>query len=310
MQPNRAAQGFKTYIRLERSLSDNTVEAYLRDLEHLQRFAEDTLGISDLLVLTTDQLRRFVHHLADLGLAASSQSRVVSGIRAFYHYLLLEDRIAIDPSQLLEVPRVGRKLPDTLSPEEIDAMIASFDLSKKEGERNRAIIETLYGSGLRVSELTELRISNIYFNDGFMRILGKGNKERLVPLGSLAAKRISIYMKEVRASLFVKKEFEDHLFLNNRGTSLSRIMVFNIVRTAAANANIHKTISPHTMRHSFATHLIDGGADLRAVQEMLGHVSITTTEIYTHLDRSFLRDAIVQFHPRGPVQSKGKEKLH
>lgn len=268
------------------------------------------LGQPDLATLNTAQLRKFVHHLADLGLAASSQSRLVSGIRAFYRYLLLEDLIAIDPSQLLEVPRLGRKLPDTLSPDEIDAMISSIDLSKKEGERNRAIIETLYGSGLRVSELTELRISNLYFNDGFMRILGKGNKERLVPLGSIAAKRIAMYMKEVRAALFVKKEFEDHLFLNNRGTSLSRIMVFNIVRTAAANANIHKTISPHTLRHSFATHLIDGGADLRAVQEMLGHVSITTTEIYAHLDRSFLRDAIVQFHPRGPVQSKGREKLH
>jgi integrase/recombinase XerD len=298
MQRDRATQGFKTYIQLERSLSGNTLEAYLRDLAHLQRFSEDSLGTADLKTLSTEQLRKFVRHLADLGLAPSSQSRVVSGIRAYYRYLLLEDLIATDPSNLLEAPRLKRSLPDTLNPDEIDAMINTFDLSKREGERNRAIIETLYGSGLRVSELTELKISNIYFNDGFMRILGKGNKERLVPLGSLAAKRITIYLKEVRNQASIKKSFEDHVFLNNRGTSLSRIMVFNIVRKAAADANIQKTISPHTLRHSFATHLIDGGADLRAVQDMMGHVSITSTEIYTHLDRNFLMDNIIQFHPR------------
>ncbi len=298
MRWDQAIKGFKTYIRLERSLAANTVEAYLRDLGHLQRYAEELPETPAPTAMTTAMLRGFVRHLADLGLSATSQGRMVSGIRTFYRYLLLEDIMADDPASLLETPKLRRKLPDTLNPDEVAAMIDSIDLSRTEGERNRAMLETLYGSGLRVSELTGLRISNIYFRDGFLKILGKGDKERLVPLGSIAAKRITTYLKEVRSHQEVKKGFEDHVFLNNRGAALSRVMVFNIVRKAAADAGIRKVISPHTLRHSFATHLIDGGADLRAVQEMLGHESITTTEIYTHLDREYLRDSIIQFHPR------------
>ncbi|MCF8258664.1 MAG: site-specific tyrosine recombinase XerD [Flavobacteriales bacterium] len=298
MRWDRATRGFKTYIRLERSLAANTVEAYLRDLGHLQRFAEELPGSPGPKAMTTDLLRKFVRHLADIGLAPASQGRMVSGIRTFYRYMLLEDMMEDDPASLLETPRLRRRLPDTLNPDEVAAMIDRIDLSSQEGERNRAILETLYGSGLRVSELTGLRISNIYFNEGFLKIVGKGDKERLVPLGSMAAKRISGYISEVRIHRSVKKGFEDHVFLNNRGAALSRVMVFNIVRKAAADAGIRKTISPHTLRHSFATHLIDGGADIRAVQEMLGHESITTTEIYTHMDREYLRDSIIQFHPR------------
>jgi integrase/recombinase XerD len=298
MRWEQAVKGFKTYIRLERSLAANTVEAYLRDLGHLQRYAEELPETPAPTAMTTAMLRGFVRHLADLGLSPTSQGRMVSGIRTFYRYLLLEDIMADDPASLLETPKLRRKLPDTLNPDEVAAMIDSIDLSRAEGERNRAMLETLYGSGLRVSELTGLRISNIYFRDGFLKILGKGDKERLVPLGSMAAKRITTYLKEVRSHQEVKKGFEDHVFLNNRGAALSRVMVFNIVRKAAADAGIRKVISPHTLRHSFATHLIDGGADLRAVQEMLGHESITTTEIYTHLDREYLRDSIIQFHPR------------
>lgn len=298
MRWEQATKGFRTYIRLERSLSSNTVEAYLRDLGHLQHYAETLPHRPDPDKMLTADLRGFVRHLADMGLSASSQGRMVSGIRTFYRYLLLEDLIADDPASLLETPRLRRKLPDTLNPDEVAAMIDGIDLSSAEGERNRAMLETMYGSGLRVSELTGLLISNIFFNDGFMRILGKGDKERLVPLGSMASKRIEGYLKDVRMHRPIKKGFEDHVFLNNRGAALSRVMVFNIVRKAAADAGIRKTISPHTLRHSFATHLIDGGADLRAVQEMLGHESITTTEIYTHLDRDYLRDSIIQFHPR------------
>lgn len=279
-------------------MSTNTVEAYLRDLAHLQRFLEELPHKPSPTAVTTEQLRAFVRNLADIGLSPTSQGRMVSGIRAFYRYLLLEDIMEHDPASLLETPKLRRKLPNTLNPNEVGKMIENIDLSTQEGERNRAILETLYGSGLRVSELTGLLISNIFFKERFLKILGKGNKERLVPLGSLAAKRISTYLKEVRIHRPIKKGFEDHVFLNNRGAALSRVMVFNIVRKAAADAGIEKIISPHTLRHSFATHLIDGGADLRAVQEMLGHESITTTEIYTHLDREYLRDSIIQFHPR------------
>jgi integrase/recombinase XerD len=298
MRWEQAVRGFKTYIRLERSLAANSVESYLRDLGHLQRFAEELPRSPGPMELTTTQLRSFVRHLADMGLAPSSQGRMVSGVRTFYRYMLLEDLMADDPAALLETPRLRRKLPDTLNPDEVTAMIEGIDLSIKEGERNRAILETLYGSGLRVSELTGLRISNIFWREGFLKILGKGDKERLVPLGSMAATRIKGYINEVRIHQVVKKGFEDHVFLNNRGAALSRVMVFHIVKRAVADAGVKKSISPHTLRHSFATHLIDGGADLRAVQEMLGHESITTTEIYTHLDREYLRDSIIQFHPR------------
>jgi integrase/recombinase XerD len=298
MHWQRAIHGFRSYLQLERSLSKNTVEAYLRDLNHLRTFSEESLGCESPIELDSTALRKFVRQISDLGLSANTQSRMVSGIRSFYKYLLLEDKIAVDPSALLETPKIGRKLPDTLSREEIGKMIDTVDLSKPEGERNRAILETLYGSGLRVSELTDLKISNIYFNEGFMRILGKGSKERLVPLGGMASERISVYLKEIRIHADIKKGAEDFVFLNRRGNSLSRVMIFNIVKEAAAKAEIKKSISPHTLRHSFATHLIEGGADLRAVQDMLGHESITTTEIYTHLDRDYLRSNIIQFHPR------------
>jgi integrase/recombinase XerD len=298
MHWQRAIQGFKSYLQLERSLSGNTVEAYQRDIEQLRSFIESTSGEQSPIGIKTNQLKEFIQEVAELGLSPASQSRMVSGIRSFYKYLLLEDKIETDPSELLELPRIGRKLPDTLSNEEVVAMIENIDLSSAEGERNRAILETLYGSGLRVTELVNLKISNIYFNDGIMRILGKGDKERLVPLGGIAAKRISTYINEVRIHSLIQKGAEDFVFLNNRGNHLSRVMIFNIVRKAAVNAEIKKNISPHTLRHSFATELIQRGADLRAVQDMLGHESITTTEIYTHLDRDYLRSNIIQFHPR------------
>ncbi len=298
MDWQRAIQGFKSYLQLERSLSANTVEAYVRDIGQLQSFASLSNEVSLPTELTVDFLKSFVQQIAEIGLSANTQSRMVSGIRAFYKYLLLEDKIEVNPSELLETPKIGRKLPDTLSREEIIEMIESLDLSKPEGERNRAILETLYGSGLRVSELVNLKISNIYFNDGFMRILGKGSKERLVPLGGISAKRIGQYLKGARLHLDIKKGADDFVFLNRRGSPLSRVMVFNIVKQTAEKCGIKKSISPHTLRHSFATHLIEGGADLRAVQDMLGHESITTTEIYTHLDRDYLRSNIIEFHPR------------
>ncbi len=295
---NSCIEGFRTYLQLERSLSSNTVQSYMRDVGQLQRFAVTSLDKGDPTGMDIDALRQFIRSIADLGLSATTQSRMVSGIRAFYRYLLLEDRMEADPSRLLETPRIGRKLPETLGREEIGMMIDSVDLSSPEGERNRAILETLYGSGLRASELTALRISNLYFKEGFMRIVGKGSKERLVPMGGMAAKRISGYIEDIRVHADVKKDAADVVFLNRRGAALSRVMIFNIVKKAAKEAGMEKRISPHTLRHSFATHLIEGGADLRAVQEMLGHESITTTEIYTHLDRDYLRSNIIQFHPR------------
>ena len=264
MHWQRAIQGFKSYLQLERSLSGNTVEAYQRDIEQLRSFIESTSGEVSPIGIKTKQLKEFIQEIAELGLSPASQSRMVSGVRSFYKYLLLEDKIETDPSELLELPRIGRKLPDTLSNEEVVAMIESIDLSSSEGERNRAILETLYSSGLRVTELVNLKISNIYFNDGIIRILGKGDKERLVPLGGIAAKRISSYINEVRIHSRIQKGAEDFVFLNNRGNHLSRIMIFNIVKKAAVNAEIKKNISPHTLRHSFATELIQRGAPRRA----------------------------------------------
>ena len=298
MQWQRAIAGYKSYLQLERSLAGNTVESYVRDITQLRLYVEvdsDTSSPEDLRI---EDLKEFIQQLAEIGLSANTQSRVVSGIRSFYKYLLLEDKIETDPSELLETPKIGRKLPDTLSNDEVESMIDNIDLSKPEGERNRAILETLYGSGLRVSELVNLKISNIYFNDGIMRIMGKGSKERLVPFGGIAAKRIQDYLDKVRVHATIKKGAEDFVFLNRRGNHLSRVMIFNIVKAAALKAGIKKSISPHTLRHSFATELIQRGADLRAVQDMLGHESITTTEIYTHLDRDYLRSNIIQFHPR------------
>ena len=243
-------------------------------------------------------LQKFIHWINELGLSEFSQARIVSGIKAFYKYLLMEDLTTSNPSELLEAPKLKRKLPDTLSINEIEKIIDSIDLSKPSGERDKAIIETLYSCGLRVSELTNLKISNIYFDASFIRVIGKGDKERLVPLGSKAIKQIEIYMHQVRNHIAIKKGNEDFVFLNNKGTKLSRIMIFMLIKKLAAQVGIQKNISPHTFRHSFATHLVEGGADLRALQEMLWHESITTTEIYTHLDRSYLRQTLMAYHPR------------
>jgi len=249
-------------------------------------------------------LQDFLKWINELGLSASSQARIVSGIKSFFKYLLLEDIIKDSPAELLESPKIGRKLPDTLEVEEINRLIDAIDLSTPEGVRNKAMLETLYGCGLRVSELINLKISNLYFNDGFLKVTGKGDKERLVPIGSQAIKYIKIYLENIRIHLEVKKGSEDILFLNNRGKGLSRVMVFLIIKNLAEKIGLKKNISPHTFRHSFATHLIEGGADLRAIQEMLGHESITTTEIYTHLDREYLRISILRFHPRSKASKK------
>lgn len=289
--------GFEAYLRLEKSLSKNTIQAYLQDIDKLIVYLEHDNSIATPQQITIDDLRSFLGQLVKINISARSQMRILSGIRAFFKYMLLENILENDPSELLDSPRAGRKLPVFLTISEIEKLIAAIDLSKPEGERNKAIIETLYGCGLRVSELTNLRISDIFFDDGFVKIKGKGNKERLVPVGNKALKQIELYRYEIRSHLNIKKGNEDILFLNRFGSQLSRVSVFNLIKELALIAGIKKQISPHTLRHSFATHLIEGGADLRAVQEMLGHESIITTEIYTHLDREFLRENILSHHP-------------
>jgi len=290
--------GFKAYLQLERSLSVNSIDAYLSDLNKLISYLElSNLNLSPKKI-ELNHLQGLMQWITELGMNPTSQSRIISGIKAFYKYLLLEDEITSDPTELLEAPRTSRKLPGFLTTDEINNLIGAIDLSTPEGERNRAMLETLYSCGLRVSELIGILISNIYENDGFIKIIGKGDKERLVPIAQSALKYINIYRREIRSHLAVKKGHEDCLLLNRRGAQLSRVMIFTIIKNLAVTAGIEKNISPHTFRHSFATHLIEGGADLRAVQEMLGHESITTTEIYTHLDRDYLREAIIQFHPR------------
>lgn len=289
---------FGSYLKLERSLSVNSIEAYVRDVEKLAQFIEMKFkGISPL-VITAKHLQGFLQYINELGMSAFSQARILSGIKAFYKYLLFEELIEKDPTSLIEGPKLGRKLPDTLDYDEIVALLEAIDLSKPEGGRNRAMLEILYSSGLRVSELVELKIGQVYFDAGFLRVVGKGNKERLVPIGKDAMKYLKIYLNEIRIHVPVQKGFESHVFLNRRGKKLTRVMVFLFIKSLAAAIGLRKVISPHTFRHSFATHLIEGGADLRAVQEMLGHESITTTEIYTHLDRDYLRQVIQEFHPR------------
>ena len=290
---------FKNYLRLERSLSGNSVDAYVRDVEKLAEYIELAKIDASPNKVSEEHLTGFLRYVSELGLAAHSQARMLSGIRAFYKYMLLENEITEDPTELLESPRLPRKLPDVLSLAEIEAMLAAIDHSTPEGTRNRAIIEVLYSSGLRVSELTGLLLTHCYFDIGFLRILGKGDKVRLVPIGKEAIKYTQIYLDHVRSDIHPKKDSEDIVFLNRRGGQLSRVMVFLVVKETAEKAGIQKNVSPHTFRHSFATHLIEGGASLRAVQEMLGHESITTTEIYTHLDRDYLRQVITEFHPRG-----------
>jgi integrase/recombinase XerD len=291
-------EGFRKYLKLEKGLSDNSIHAYVTDLLKLVQFLKDK-GIDqgpNKVVLAN--LKALMEDISNKGISPRTQARVISGIKSFYKYLLIEDKVDRDPTALLEAPRVGRKLPEILSVEEIDSIINAIDNKKPEGQRNKAILETLYSCGLRVSELIDLKISNLFFEAGFVKIEGKGSKERLVPISTKAIKEINLYLSEYRRTLKVVPTFDDILFLNRRGKKLSRVMIFTIIKMLSQKVGLAKNISPHTFRHSFATHLIDGGANLRAVQEMLGHESIITTEIYTHLDKEYLKNTIIQFHPR------------
>jgi integrase/recombinase XerD len=292
---------FGSYLKLERSLSGNSIEAYLRDVKKLKEFMEMKHAAVNAMKVSSKHLQEFIEYINELGMSAHSQARILSGIKAFYKYLLFEELIDNDPTLLIEGPKLGRKLPDTLSYPEIEKLLEAIDLSTAEGGRNRAMLEVLYSSGLRVSELVDLKLTNVYFDVSFVRVIGKGNKERLVPIGRDALKFMKIYIDEIRGKSPHKpaqKGFEPYVFLNRHGKKLTRVMIFTIIKNLARKIGLKKTISPHTFRHSFATHLIEGGADLRAVQEMLGHESITTTEIYTHLDRDYLRQVIQEFHPR------------
>ena len=290
-------KGYKAFLQLEKSLSDNSVEAYLHDIEKLTTWMQASNQLSTPQQLELKDLENFIQWISELGMTAGSQARIISGLRSFFKYCLQEQIISINPATLLESPKLKRSLPDVLSYEEITTLINRIDLSKPEGGRNKAILETLYSCGLRVTEAINLRISCLHLDVGFIKVIGKGDKERLVPIGTDAIKYINIYRNDIRVHLTVKPGNEDILFLNRRGGKLSRVMIFLIIKELARLADIKKTISPHTFRHSFATHLVEGGADLRAVQEMLGHESITTTEIYTHLDREYLRSTLQQFHP-------------
>ncbi|MCA4899421.1 MAG: site-specific tyrosine recombinase XerD [Bacteroidota bacterium] len=289
---------FENYLKLERSLSQNSIDAYVRDVEKLDQFIEiKKLDISPLKI-TSKHLQSFLEYINELGMSSYSQARILSGLKAFYKFLIFEELISADPTALIEGPKIGRKLPDTLDYSEIEKLLAAIDLSTPEGGRNRAMLEMLYSSGLRVSELIDLRLANVHSDIGFLRVIGKGNKERLVPIGREALKYLKIYIDEIRVHTPKIETFSSYVFLNRSGRKLTRVMVFLIIKALAAKIGLKKNISPHTFRHSFATHLIEGGADLRAVQEMLGHESITTTEIYTHLDRDYLRQVVQQFHPR------------
>jgi len=293
-----ARKGFKVYLKLERSLSENSIEAYLRDIEKLEQLCLTFEVPKNPLQVTGEDLKLLVQWGASLGMQPRSQARMISGIKAFYKFLLLENLLVEDPSALIEAPKLGMKLPDTLEIQDIEALMAAIDLSKPEGERNLAMIECLYSCGLRVSELVNLKISDLHLNSGFVRVIGKGNKERIIPAGSHVKKKLEHYLNQIRVHVHPQNGEEDFVFLNRRGKHLTRVMVFLIIKDLAQKIGLRKTISPHTFRHSFATHLVEGGADLRAVQEMLGHESITTTEIYTHLDRDYLRQVIQEFHPR------------
>lgn len=290
-------KGFKAYLQLERSLSENSVDAYLHDVELLTQWMLLQGLQKNPAAVVQEDLQQFLKAIAEMGMGANSQARIISGLRAFFKYAMLEQIVQQNPTELLEAPKLKRALPEVLSFGEIEAIIGAIDQSTPEGVRNKAMLETLYSCGLRVSELVNLQLSQLYMDVGFVRVFGKGSKERLVPIGRDAIKYIQLYRDNVRVHVPVKKGEEDMVFLNNRGRRLSRVMVFLIIKAMAAKAGITKNISPHTFRHSFATHLVEGGADLRAVQEMLGHESITTTEIYTHLDREYLRETLHRFHP-------------
>ena len=293
---NRYIKDFVSYMKIEKGLAENSIFAYQKDVDKLFQYALSIQKNAE--DITYNDLKHFIATLYDIGLSARSQARIISGVKQFYGFLLLENVIQDDPSELLEQPKIGLKLPEVLTIEEIDALIAAVDLTKTEGHRNRAILETLYSCGMRVSELVNLRFSDLYFDEGFVRVIGKGNKERLVPVSPQVQKEIQIYNDHIRRHQEIKKGNENIVFLNRRGAKLTRVMIFTIIKQLAEAIDLKKNISPHTFRHSFATHLIEGGANLRAIQEMLGHESITTTEIYTHLDQRFLRDAILSYHPR------------
>ena len=289
---------YQQYLRIEKSLSIHTIDAYKIDIKKLGQYFTTNENPKNPKDVQYEDFMGFLAQLHQEKISARSQSRIISSIKSFYKFLFLEKEITTNPSDLIESPKIGKKLPEFLTIDEIDLLIQSIDRSKKEGERNLAMLEVLYGCGLRVSELIDLKISEIYWKEGFIRIIGKGNKERLVPLGKIASKHLKIYIQEVRVhQKNIKEEFIDHVFINKNGTKLSRVMIFKIIKSLKQKSGINKNISPHTLRHSFATHLVEGGADLRAVQEMLGHQSITTTEIYTHLDRNFLKQTILDHHP-------------
>lgn len=302
---NLLIRKYQQYLILEKSLTKNTLDAYMTDLDKLLSFL--LLEEINIFDTTLDDLQNFAAGLHDIGIHPRSQARIISGIKSFYRFLIMDDYIQADPTELLEAPKIGFKLPDILSVQEIDSMIMTVDLSKKEGQRNRAILETLYSCGLRVSELTNLKLSELYFDEGFIKVEGKGSKQRLVPISPRAINEINGYLTD-RSMIETKKGFEDFLFLSRRGTSLSRIMIFHIIKEQTELAGIKKNVSPHTFRHSFATHLLEGGANLRAIQCMLGHESITTTEIYTHIDRNMLRSEIIEHHPRNIRYRKNREK--
>ncbi len=297
MSWNVYIRGYQNYLQIEKSLSKNTVDGYCRDIKKLNNFFNGNDDKKKIEDVNYQDFQKYLSYLNDLKINARSQSRVISSMRSFFKFLILEKIIKENPTELLENPKTGKKLPEFLTIEEIELLVNQIDRSKKEGERNLAIIEVLYGCGLRVTELIELKISEIYWEEGFIRIIGKGNKERLVPLGKIASKHLKIYLNEIRVHQKVKDLFVDHVFINKNGSKISRVMIFKIIKKLTEKAGIQKNISPHSLRHSFATHLVEGGADLRSVQEMLGHQSITTTEIYTHLDKNYLKQAILDHHP-------------
>lgn len=289
---------YKNYLQLEKSLSGNTVEAYLKDINKFTDYLEKNGFSKKPTEVTQEKIREFIDFINELGMSASSQARALSGIKSFFKFLLVQDEIDRDPSSMIETPKIGRKLPVVLTPHEIEALIMAIDLGAETGYRNRSILEVLYGCGLRVTELVSLRLTDVHFDEGFIKVQGKGNKERLIPMGQKAKDAIIAYIQNYRGTLKIERKDENVLFLNRRGKKMTRVMIFTIIKDLAIKIDLQKNISPHTFRHSFATHLMEGGADLRAIQDMLGHESITTTEVYTHLDKEFLKDTIIRFHPR------------
>lgn len=305
---NKRLEEYRSYLMLERSFSTNTVEAYLRDVRKLVNYFEDQSMKINPGEVKKNHLEGFVKWVAASGLGANSQTRIISGVRAFYKFLLVENVVESDPTNFIKRPKLERKIPEVLSVQEIQKILEAIDISSAHGLRNRAMLETLYACGLRVSELIDLKISNLFLDVGFIKVIGKNDKERLIPIGDMASNHIQQYLNTVRlSSKKVEERDKNILFLNHRGRKLTRVMVFKIVKETAQKTGIQKNVSPHTFRHSFATHLVEGGADLKAVQDMLGHESITTTEIYTHLDKEYLRDTIINFHPRGKTEEKAAE---